>query len=161
MVRRFVQRYHADISWFRWLKAGLSAFTAFGIALLLGDITGASMIIAPMAASAVLIYGVPHSPFSQPAHVVGGNCVAAGAALAADHFLPAGPWVLAGAVAAIIALLGVLRLSHPPAAATAFGVMLTHPSWNFLITPVFSSSVTLVLVAVLMHQLPPKATYPL
>jgi CBS-domain-containing membrane protein len=161
MVRRYVQRHQPDISWLRWLKAGVGAFTAFTIALMLGDITGASMIVAPMAASAVLIYGVPQSPFSQPAHVIGGHCVAAGVALAADNFLPAGPWTLAGTVAAIIVLLGLLRLTHPPAAATALGVMLTHPSWEFLFTPVLSSSVTLVVVAVLLHWLPPRTPYPL
>ncbi len=161
MVRRFVYRHQANISWLRWVKAGFGAFTAFAAALMLGDITGASMIVAPMAASAVLIYGVPQSPFSQPAHVIGGHFAAAGLAMAADYYLPAGPWTLAGTVAAIIVILGLLRLSHPPAAATALGVMLTHPSWQFLFTPVLSSSVTLVVVAVLVHWLPPRAPYPI
>lgn len=139
----------------------MGAFVAFIVALLLGDITGASMIVAPMGASAVLIYGVPESPLSQPAHVIGGHCIAALLALAADHFLPAGPWTLAGSTAAIIVLLGMLRLTHPPAGATALVVMISHPSWSFLLTPVLASSVTLVLVAVLIHRLPPRVTYPL
>ncbi len=160
-MRRFLQRHKAGISWLRWLKAGLGAFAAFAVALLLGDVTGASIIVAPMAASAVLIYGVPQSPFSQPAHVIGGHCLAAATAIAADHFLPPGPWTLAGTVAGIIVLLGLVHLTHPPAAAMALGVMLTHPSWDFLLTPVLSSSVTLVAVAVLVHWLPPKTPYPL
>ncbi|MGO9985513.1 MAG: HPP family protein [Rhodomicrobium sp.] len=161
MARRFVQRHQAEVCVPCWLKAGGGVFSAFCIALLLGDTTGASMIVAPMGASAVLIYCVPESPLSQPAHVIGGHAVAAAAALLADHFLPGGPWTLAGSLAAIIVLLGLLRLTHPPAGATALAVMLTHPSWTFLLTPVLSGAATLVLVAVLVHRLPPAIPYPL
>ncbi len=161
MVQRFVQRHQAGGSWLGWLKAGLGAFVAFSIALELGDLTGALMIVAPMGASAVLIYGMPQSPLSQPAHVIGGHFIAAGIALTVDRFLPGGPWTLAGTVGAVIALLGLLRLTHPPAGATVLLVLLTHPSWTFLFTPVLSGAVTLVAVAVLVHWLPPRTRYPL
>ncbi len=161
MLRRLTERHQAEVCLPCWLKAGVGAFAALGVALALGDVTGASMIVAPMAASAVLVYGVPESPLSQPAHVIGGHGVAAAAALLADRLLPASPWTLAGSVAAIIVLLGLLRVTHPPAGATALAVMLTHPSWTFLLTPVLSGAVTLVVVAVLVHRLPPQAAYPL
>jgi len=41
------------------MKAGLGAGAAFTVAVLFGDVAGASMIMAPMGASAVLIFGVP------------------------------------------------------------------------------------------------------
>lgn len=53
MPRRFVARHQADVYLPCWMKAGVGCFAAFAIALLLGDVTGASMIIAPMGASAV------------------------------------------------------------------------------------------------------------
>ncbi len=161
MPRRFVARHQADVCLPCWIKAGVGAFAAFAIALLLGDVTGASMIVAPMGASAVLIFGVPESPLSQPAHVVGGHAIAALVALSADHWLPGGPWTLATTTAGIIVLLGLLRLTHPPAGATALAVMLTHPGWTFLFTPVLASAVTLVAVALAIHRIPPSVPYPL
>ena len=85
MARRVFERHQPDVCLPCWLKAGVGAFAAFGIALALGDITGASVIVAPMAASAALIYGVPESPLSQPAHVVGGHGAAAAVVI---HRLP-------------------------------------------------------------------------
>ena len=161
MPRRFIARHQRVVCAPCWLKAGLGAFAAFGAALVLGGITGASVIVAPMAASAVLVFGMPESPLSQPAHVVGGHLVAAAVAIAADQWLTPSDWVVAAVPAVVIVALGLVRLTHPPAAATAMAVMLTHPSWTFLLTPVLASSVTLVAVAVAVHRLPPRAQYPL
>jgi len=52
-------------------------------------------------------------------------------------------------------------LTHPPAGATVLAVLMTHPGWNFLLTPVMAGAVTLVVVALGVHRLPPRAIYPL
>ncbi len=144
-----------------WVKAGIGSFAAFAVALMLGDITGASMVVAPMGASAVLIYGLPESPVSQPAHVILGHLIAAVTCMLSNWYFPPGPWVTAGTIGVVIALLGLLHLTHPPAAATPMVVLLTRPNWMFLITPLMSGMVTLVLVAVLIHRLPPATVYPI
>ena len=162
MPRRFFHRHQADVCLLCWLKAGIGSAAAFAMTAMVGDLTGASFMFAPMAASAVLIYGVPQSPLAQPAHVVFGHVVAAILAIAADHFLPASPWMLAGTIGTVIAVLGLLRLTHPPAAATAMVVLLTHPNWGFILSPVLTGAVTLVTIAVITHWLPPRnVTYPL
>jgi len=161
MVRKFLHIHRSEVSVACWLKAGVGAAAAFGVAWLLGDITGASMIVAPMGASAALIFGHPESRAAQPAHVVLGHMLAGVIALAANAFLPGGPVTLAAVVGTVIVLLGVLHLNHPPAAATAVIILLTHPSWTFLFTPLLSGLVTLVVVAVLVHRLPPRMTYPM
>ncbi|MGE5504632.1 MAG: HPP family protein [Actinomycetota bacterium] len=162
MPRRFVHRHHPPACLPCWLKAGVGAGAAFFVMYLLGDATGASMLVAPMGASAVLIFGIPESPMAQPAHVIGGHLVAALVALAADHLLPGGPLTLAATVGGVIALVGILRLTHPPAGATAMVVMMIHPGWEFALMPVTAGAVTLVVAAVLVHKLPPRThTYPL
>ena len=161
MLKSLFARHQPDVSPARWIKAGIGAFAAFALASALGDATGASFVFAPMAASAVLIYGVPESPLSQPAHVVGGHMVAAALALAADRLVPHSPLALVATVSAVIVVLGLMRLTHPPAGATALVVCLTHPGPMFLVNPVLASSLTLVAVAVAIHRLPPRTTYPL
>ncbi|MDA8230014.1 MAG: HPP family protein [Magnetospirillum sp.] len=161
MPRRFFHRHQAPACIPCWAKAGLGSTAAFVVAALLGDLAGASTIVAPMGASAVLIYGVPESPLSQPAHVIGGHVIAAIVAILSDRYLPHGPWTLAATVSFVIFLLGLLRLTHPPAGATALVVMLTHPGWAFVFTPVLAGAVTLVAVAVIVHWIPPRVIYPL
>jgi CBS-domain-containing membrane protein len=158
---RFFQRHQGPRCIPCWLKAGIGAFAAFAIAFLLSDAVGASMIVAPMGASAALIYGTPESPLAQPAHVIGGHVIAAVIALAANQYLPASPWMMAGTIGVTIALLGLIHLNHPPAAATVLVVLLTHPSWMFLLTPLLSGIVTLVVIALFVHRLPPRTVYPM
>lgn len=161
MLQRLFHRHQSKACIPCWLKAGLGSGAAFMVAWALGDLVGASMIVAPMGASAVLIYGVPESPLSQPAHVIGGHVIACLVALVADHYLPLHPLTLAGTVAFVIVLLGLLRLTHPPAGATALVVLLTHPDWWFVLSPVLAGAVTLVVVAVGVHWIPPRVAYPL
>ena len=161
MPRRYVHRHQVALGVRPWMKAGLGAGAAFAVATLFGDVSGASLIMAPMGASAVLIFGVPNSPMSQPAHVIGGHLLAAVVALVADRILPGSPWTLAGVIGLVIMLLGIVRLTHPPAGATVLVVLMTHPGWSFLVTPVLAGAVTLVVVALGVHRLPPRAIYPL
>jgi CBS-domain-containing membrane protein len=159
--RRFLHRHQPAAATARWLKAGFGATIAFVLIWVLGDTAGVPFILAPLGASAVLVFGIPESPLSQPANVLGGHAIAAAISLAVDHLHPGGPIVLAATVGGVIALLGLVRLTHPPAGATALVVMLTHPDWPFLFTPVMAGSLVLVLVAVIVHAIPPRLTYPL
>lgn len=161
MPRRFLHRHQPHAPRARWIKAGIGTTIAFLVVWVLGEATGASLIVAPFGASAVLLFGLPDSPLSQPANVIGGHAVAAGVALLTDHLLPGGPLNLAATVGGVIALLGVMRLTHPPAGATALVVMLTHPHWSFLAAPVIAGAVLMVLIAVVTHHLPPRVVYPL
>ncbi len=161
-MRSFFHRHQPTACLPCWVKAGLGTVAAFLAAAMIGNVADAIMIMAPLGASAVLVFGIPESPLSQPAHFIGGHLIAAVVALSADRLLPAGPWALAGTVGFVIFLIGLLRLSHPPAGATSLVVMTTHPSWSFVLTPVLSGALTLLAVAILVHRLPPrKSIYPL
>lgn len=160
MPRRFIHR-HQPACLPCWAKAAVGALAGLGVVVLAGEASGVTLLMAPLGASAMLLFGFPSSPLSQPAPVIGGHVMATLLGLLFDRLLPAGWWSMAVAVAVAIALLGLLRLSHPPAAANPLLVMMAHPGWDFLLTPVLAGSVTLVGVAVLIHRLPPKAVYPL
>lgn len=161
MVRRFLHIHRSPLEIGSWIKAGLGAAVAFAVALGLGDLNGAKIIVAPMAASAAIIFGLPNNPAAQPAHVILGHLLAAILALASNTFLTPDAWVVAGTIGVVITLLGILHLNHPPAAATALLVLFNKPGWGFLLTPLLTGLVTLVLVAVLIHRLPPRTVYPM
>src|SRR3546814_15548608 len=76
-------------------------------------------LVAPLGASAVLVFCVPASPLAQPWPVVGGNLLSAMTGLTAGHVL-GDPWLAASAgVGAAIAVMSLTRCLHPPGGACA------------------------------------------
>jgi len=101
--------------------AGLGIMAAAAItALLLGANHAAlPLLVAPVGASAVLVFAVPASPLAQPWPVIGGDLISALVGLAAGHLIGT-PW-LAGALAVgtAIAAMSLARCLHPPGGACA------------------------------------------
>ncbi|MEO8152451.1 MAG: HPP family protein [Rhizobacter sp.] len=102
-------------------------------------------LVAPLGASAVLVFGVPASPMAQPWAVVGGNTVSALVGIACITTLGTAPWVAALAVGLAIGAMFALRCLHPPGGASALLVVLSavHDP-QFALTPVLLNSVLLV-----------------
>lgn len=76
-------------------------------------------IVAPMGASAVLLFCLPASPLAQPWSVIGGNTLSALVGIACVHWIPVPDVAAAAAVALAIAAMLALRCLHPPGGAAA------------------------------------------
>lgn len=113
-------------------------------------------IVAPIGASAVLLFAVPASPLAQPWSIVGGNCLSALVGIAAAMLI--GEPIVAAAVAVSLAILtmSLLRCLHPPGGAVALSAVLggaalsAHPA-DFLI-PVALNSIVLAGIATVFHR---------
>ncbi|WP_213956245.1 MULTISPECIES: HPP family protein [unclassified Variovorax] len=115
---------------------------------------GAIWLVAPLGASAVLVFAVPASPLAQPWSAIGGNTVSALVGIACANLLP--DPALAGALATALAigLMFSLRCLHPPGGAMALLVVLTHTtSFSFALFPAMANSVLLVLAGVAYNTL--------
>ena len=112
-------------------------------------------LVAPLGASAVLVFGVPASPLAQPWAVLGGNTVSALVGIACLHGLPAPAMVVAAvAVALAIGLMFMLRCLHPPGGAAALLMVLTGThDWHFALQPVALNSLLLVLAGMAYNTL--------
>ena len=148
-----------SVSWPERLRGALGggigiAFAAFVSLSLAGALHLSPWLIAPIGASAVLVFAVPASPLAQPWAVVGGNTVAAMAGLLACNLIP-GPLLAASvAVGLAIAVMFALRCLHPPGGAMALLVVLTHTTaWSFALFPAFTNSLLLVLAGLIYHAL--------
>lgn len=135
------------------------ALTAMVSSLFLRGSSAWPMLIAPMGASAVLLFAVPASPLAQPWSVICGNTVSAlvgvSCAMWLGHTLP-----LAGALAVAISigLMFMLRCLHPPSGAIALTAVLGGPDihalgFSFVLTPVAVNSILILAVAVVFHRL--------
>jgi len=133
------------------LTAGLSQLLVGGTGLPLA-------LVAPMGASAVLLFCVPASPLAQPWSVVGGNTISAlvgiACAKAIGNPMLAAP--LAGSLAILVMFL--LRCLHPPSGAVALTAVLGGPSvhaagFAFALLPVGLNSTLIVVAALVFNNL--------
>ena len=115
-------------------------------------------LIAPMGASAVLLFLLPASPLAQPWAILGGNLVSALIGVSCAQLLGHSVAVagLAGALAAAAML--ALRCLHPPGGAVALTAVLGSPSvqllgYGFAFWPVGINSAFMLLVALLFNNL--------
>ena len=120
-------------------------------------------LVAPLGASAVLVFALPASPLAQPWSVVGGNTVSAlvGIAVVQGTQGLGFPELAAGlAVAMAMALMLALRCLHPPGGATALMMVLggvSEPAFAFY--PVLLNSALLVAAGIAYNNVTRRA-YP-
>lgn len=131
--------------------------TGFVSSLVLGPSAAAVWLIAPMGASAVLLFGVPASPLAQPWSIVGGNLVAAVVGVSCFKVIGAPIPAAATAILIAIAAMFALRCLHPPSGAVALTAVLggsqVHAmGYGFVITPVALNSVLMLIVALVYNN---------
>ncbi|MHC9419243.1 HPP family protein [Sphingomonas citri] len=143
---------------------------AIGIALtaLLGAllVQGAALplIVAPLGASAVLVFAVPASPLAQPWPVIGGNTLSALVGVAVYRLVPDAAIAAGLAAGAAILTMSLLRCLHPPGGAAALTAVIGGPTvhaagFGFALLPVALNSVTLVAAGLLFHRVT-RRSYP-
>lgn len=144
------------------LRAGFGALLGILATVLLGRlfVDGDVLlpwVIAPMGASAVLLFAVPASPLAQPWAMLGGNLLAAAIGVTCARGLPEPMMAAAVAVSAAIGLMFVLRCIHPPAGAVALTAVVGGPAidslgYGFVIYPVLVNSVCLLALAIIYNR---------
>lgn len=122
------------------------------------------LIVAPMGASAVLLFAVPASPLAQPWSIIGGNTISAFMGVLAAHFIPNPVVAIGVGVSLAIAAMSLTRCLHPPGGAAALtaligGPAVTSAGFLFPLFPVCVNSVILVALGVAFHRLS-RRNYP-
>lgn len=114
-------------------------------------------LVAPMGASAVLLFAVPSSPLAQPWSMLGGNLIAGLVGVACARAL--GPTGLSAALAvsASIGAMFALRCLHPPGGAVALTAVLggdpvTRLGYEFVLHPLAFNCMLLLLVALVFNN---------
>lgn len=134
---------------------GLLVAAALGWVLRPGLNPGGLWLMAPLGASAVLVFVLPASPLAQPWAVVGGNTLAAVVGVACLAWLPLPALLLAPLAAALaVAATMAARCVHPPAGATALLMVLGgQAAASLVFFPVLVNSLALVAAGLAYHRL--------
>ncbi|MGV8856770.1 MAG: HPP family protein [Devosia sp.] len=122
------------------------------------------MIVAPMGASAVLLFAVPTSPLAQPWSIIGGNTLSALVGVVVAQIIHDPTLAIGVGVALAIAVMSLTRCLHPPGGAAALTSILGGPTvlaagFAYPFVPVALNSALLVLVGIVFHKLS-RRTYP-
>ena len=131
--------------------------TGLASALVTESTVTALWLMAPMGASAVLLFGVPASPLAQPWSIVGGNLVAAVIGVACAELIAMPVAAAAAAIFFSIAAMSALRCLHPPSGAVALTAVLggadVHlAGFGFVIMPVALNTALLLAVALIYNN---------
>lgn len=150
------------------LRAGLGALVGIslcagvvGLSSGLGDLS--LYLVAPLGATAVLVFCVPNSPLAQPWSAFVGNVTSALIALWVVQVVPA-PWTVGVAVGGAITAMMIVRALHPPGGAVALLTALEPASAIeagplYALLPVGLTTATLVLAGVAYNRATGRA-YP-
>ncbi|HEV7435504.1 MAG TPA: HPP family protein [Pseudorhizobium sp.] len=120
--------------------------------MLLGAGSSFPLLIAPMGASAVLVFAAPSSPLAQPWSVLGGNLVSATIGVTCALVIDDPVLAASTAIASSIASMLLLNCLHPPSGAVALTAVLAGSAihdWGywFVLSPVGLNSVLLLVSA--------------
>ena len=123
-------------------------------------------LIGSFGASCVLVYGVIESPLAQPRNLIGGHLVSAIIGVSIQKILPDLLWVAAPlAVSLSIVCMQMTKTLHPPGGATALIAVTASPQMKslgyfYVISPVLSGTLILLVTALVFNNLTSKRSYP-
>lgn len=159
-IRPYLARHEQAASFVGHVKSGTGAVAGMALVGGLSTLTGLPLLMAPLGATAVLLFGQAQSPLAQPANVFFGYLLATALGVGVALSLPGVWWAAAIAVGIAVGLMLAFRVTHPPAGAVPLVAMGAPQQPAMLFASVLIGSVALVALAVLHHRLPPRAAYP-
>ncbi len=139
-------------------KPALGAGLAIALLASLNQIGLFPYLIAPLGASATLVWLVPNSPLARARAVIGGSLISAVIGLGVLTILSPTPWAIGLAVALAIFAMVVFDVLHAPAGALPLVIGISHPKpLSFLATLAASTCILVGLGRLYLWLTDPKS----
>ena len=142
--------------------AGLFSIITISILTLLTYKTELGVfLIASFGSSMVLLYGYPESPFAQPKNVFFGHLLTAVVGMIFLYLVPLPLYlILPLAVGFGVGLMIFLNVTHPPAGGNPIIVIMGSVSLDYLLSPIISGSIIILVFAIIINKFILKKNYP-
>ena len=142
--------------------AGIFSIFTIGILTLLTYKTELGIfIIASFGSSMVLLYGYPESPFAQPKNIFFGHLLTSVVGMFFLYLVPLPLYIILPlAVGFGVSLMILFNTTHPPAGGNPIIVIIGSVSPDYLINPVISGSIIILIFGIIINRLILKKKYP-
>jgi len=118
-------------------------------------------LIASFGSSMVLLYGYPESPFAQPKNIFFGHLITSLAGLFFLYFIPLPLYLIIPlAVGLGVFLMILLNITHPPAGGNPIIVIMGSVSLDYIINPIISGTIIILIFGIILNRLILKKKYP-
>ena len=146
----------------RSILAGLfSAITIGALTYLTYKTTFGLFLIASFGSSMVLLYGYPESPFAQPKNIFFGHLLTALVGVLISNFVPLPIFLtIPIAVGLGVGLMILFNVTHPPAGGNPIIVIIGSVSLDYLINPIITGSIIVLVFGIVINRFILKKKYP-
>ena len=118
-------------------------------------------LLASFGSSMVLLYGYPESPFAQPKNVFFGHLLTSVVGIFFLNFIPLPIYLtIPLAVGSGVALMILFNVTHPPAGGNPIIVIIGSVSIDYLLNPIITGSIIILIFAIVLNRLILKKDYP-
>ena len=144
------------------LIAGLfSAITIGALTLLTYKTEFGIFLIASFGSTMVLLYGYPESPFAKPKNIFFGHFLTSLVGVIFVNFVPLPIYIIIPVAVGIgVGLMIILNVTHPPAGGNPIIVIMGSVSFEYLISPVISGSIIVIVFGIILNKFIAKRNYP-
>ena len=145
------------------LLAGLFSIITIGVLTLLTYKTELGVfLIASFGSSMVLLYGYPENPFAQPKNIFFGHLLTSVVGIVFLFFAALPTFIIIPlAVGLGVSLMILFKVSHPPAGGNPIIIIIGSVSIDYLINPIITGSIIIIVFGIVLNRLILKKKYPI
>ena len=119
-------------------------------------------LIASFGSSMVLLFGYPESLFAQPKNIFFGHLLTSIVGVLFVMFIPLPIYItIPFAVGIGVGLMILLNVTHPPAGGNPIIVIMGSVSLDYLVNPIISGSIIILVFGIILNRLILKKKYPI
>lgn len=110
----------------------------------------------------VLLYGYPENTFAQPKNILFGHVLTTICGMFFLYFVPLPIYItIPLAVGVGVGLMIILSVTHPPAGGNPIIVIMGSVSFDYLINPIISGTIIILVFGIILNRLILKKKYPI
>tara|TARA_A100001011_G_C14184139_1_gene788253 strand:- start:325 stop:789 length:465 start_codon:yes stop_codon:yes gene_type:complete len=119
-------------------------------------------LIASFGSTMVLLYGYPESPFAQPKNIFFGHLLTSIAGIVCLMLIPLPLYILLPiSVGLGVSLMILFNVTHPPAGGNPIIAIMGSVSLDYIINPIISGTIIILIFGVILNRFILKKKYPL
>ncbi len=143
------------------IASGISAAIVIGVLAFLTLKTSAGVwIMFSFGATVFIVFALHNLETAQPKNIFFGHLVSVLVGIIFNETIGFSFYSLGLSVGVAVALMVYLKVMHPPAASNPLVVLFTDVSFDFILFPVITGSIAIILMSVFLNKIILKRNYP-